>query len=80
LTTDGLLAYIAGVDEMLMDRCDYAQLVKTYAQPAEDEKRYSQQNAREPSRLKSAETRTSRKSALPTWNAKISPCGCRSAG
>ena len=41
LTTDGLQAYIAAVDEMLMDRCDYAQLVKTYAQPVENEKRYS---------------------------------------
>jgi transposase-like protein/IS1 family transposase len=41
LTTDGLQAYIAAVDEMLLDRCDYAQLVKTYAQPAENEKRYS---------------------------------------
>lgn len=41
LTTDGLEAYIAAVDEMLMDRCDYAQLVKSYAEPQQDEKRYS---------------------------------------
>ena len=41
LTTYGLHAYIATVDEMFLDRCDYAQLVKTYAQPAENEKRYS---------------------------------------
>ena len=41
LTTDGLQSYIAAVDEMLMDRCDYAQLVKTYAQPEENERRYS---------------------------------------
>ena len=41
LTTDGLQSYIAAVDEMLMDRCDYAQLVKTYAQSQEDERRYS---------------------------------------
>jgi transposase-like protein/IS1 family transposase len=41
LTTDGLQAHIAAVDEMLLDRCDYAQLVKTYAQPAENERRYS---------------------------------------
>jgi transposase-like protein/IS1 family transposase len=41
LTTDGLQSYIAAVDEMLMDRCDYAQLVKTYAEPQGDEHRYS---------------------------------------
>lgn len=38
---DGLQSYIAAVDEMLMDRCDYAQLVKSYTQPQEDERRYS---------------------------------------
>src|ERR1035437_4687828 len=41
LTTDGLESYIAAVDEMLLDRCDYAQLVKSYAQPQDNEKRYS---------------------------------------
>jgi len=41
LTTDGLESYIAAVDEMLMDRCDYAQLVKTYVQGEGDERRYS---------------------------------------
>jgi len=41
LSTDGLESYIAAVDEMLMDRCDYAQLVKSFAQPQENEKRYS---------------------------------------
>jgi hypothetical protein len=41
LTTDGLQSYIAAVNEMLMDRCDYAQLVKTYAEPQGDERRYS---------------------------------------
>jgi len=41
LTTDGLQTYIPAVDEYLMDRCDYAQLVKTYTQPQEDERRYS---------------------------------------
>jgi len=41
LTTDGLLAYVAAVDEMLADRCDYGQLVKSYAQPQENERRYS---------------------------------------
>ena len=41
LTTDGLQSYIAAVDEMLLDRCDYAQLVKAYAEPQGDERRYS---------------------------------------
>lgn len=41
LTTDGLEAYRSAVDEFLSDRVDFAQLVKSYAQPAEDEKRYS---------------------------------------
>jgi IS1 family transposase len=41
LTTDGLGSYIAAVDEMLGDRVDFAQLIKTYAQPQEPERRYS---------------------------------------
>lgn len=41
LSTDGLQAYIAAVDEMLSDRCDYGQLVKSYSQPQENERRYS---------------------------------------
>ena len=41
LTTDGLKAYLAAVDEMVADRCDYAQLIKFYSQPQENEHRYS---------------------------------------
>ncbi|MGO4881046.1 MAG: IS1 family transposase [Bryobacteraceae bacterium] len=41
LTTDGLQSYIGAVDEALVDRCDYAQLVKTYAAPMDEEHRYS---------------------------------------
>jgi hypothetical protein len=41
LTTDGLHSYVAAVDEFLLDRCDYGQLVTTYAQPQENERRYS---------------------------------------
>ena len=41
LTTDGLQSYIAAVDEMLGERCDYAQLVKSYSAPREGEQRYS---------------------------------------
>jgi transposase-like protein/IS1 family transposase len=41
LSTDGLGSYVAAVDEMLGDRVDFAQLVKTYALPQEFERRYS---------------------------------------
>ncbi len=41
LTTDGFPAYPAAVDEMLGDRCDYAQLIKVYRAPREGEQRYS---------------------------------------
>lgn len=41
LTSDGLKVYIAAVDEMLMDRCDFAQLVKVYAESSDGERRYS---------------------------------------
>ena len=41
LSTDGYNAYLPAVDEMLSDRCDYAQLIKVYASPREGEQRYS---------------------------------------
>jgi IS1 family transposase len=41
LSTDGLNSYIAAVDEMLGDRVDFAQLIKTYSVPVEFERRYS---------------------------------------
>jgi IS1 family transposase/transposase-like protein len=43
LTTDGLQAYLSAVDEMIRDRCDFAQLIKVYRQPLpeEGEQRYS---------------------------------------
>src|SRR5579872_555887 len=41
LTTDGLISYLPAVDEMLADRADFAQLVKTYKTPREGEARYS---------------------------------------
>jgi hypothetical protein len=41
LTTDGLRPYIAAVDEMFSDRCDFAQLMKIYALPTQDDRRYS---------------------------------------
>lgn len=41
LSTDGLESYKAAVDEFLGDRCDFGQLVKSYSQPQENERRYS---------------------------------------
>ncbi len=41
LTSDGLQAYRTAVDEMLSDRCDFAQLIKFYSQPIQNEQRYS---------------------------------------
>jgi hypothetical protein len=41
LTTDGLAAYLPAVDEMLSDRCDFAQLIKIYASRREGDQRYS---------------------------------------
>lgn len=41
LTTDGLPAYPYAVGMRLDDRCDYAQLIKIYAQSPEGERRYS---------------------------------------
>jgi len=41
LTSDGLQVYRTAVDEMLADRCDFAQLIKFYSQPIQTEQRYS---------------------------------------
>jgi len=41
LTSDGLRAYRTAVDEMLSDRCDFAQLIKFYSMPEMNEVRYS---------------------------------------
>jgi IS1 family transposase len=41
LTTDGFRPYIDAVDTALIDRVDFAQLVKVYASPREGEARYS---------------------------------------
>ncbi len=41
LTTDGFAAYPAAIDYALIDRVDYAQLVKVYASPRDGEARYS---------------------------------------
>lgn len=41
LTTDGLQHYLQAVDEMISDRCDFAQLIKIYTAPREGEQRYS---------------------------------------
>ncbi len=40
MSTDGFKPYIAAIDLALIDRCDYAQVVKVYASPREGEQRY----------------------------------------
>jgi len=41
ITTDGFAGYPTAIDYALIDRCDYAQLVKVYASPRDGEARYS---------------------------------------
>lgn len=41
MSTDGSKPYIPAIDLALIDRCDYAQLVKVYVAPREGEQRYS---------------------------------------
>lgn len=41
ITTDGFAPYTTAIPNTLEDRCDYAQLIKVYRAPQEDEKRYS---------------------------------------
>src|SRR5689334_22272704 len=39
LSSDALASYTAAVDEMLSDRCDYGQLVKSYTNSPEESER-----------------------------------------
>lgn len=41
ITTDGFQPYISAITTTLSDRCDFAQLIKVYAQDREGEQRYS---------------------------------------
>lgn len=41
ITTDGFQPYVPAICDTLSDRCDFAQLVKVYAQSTENEHRYS---------------------------------------
>jgi len=41
ISTDGFQPYISAISNTLEDRVDYGQLIKVYAQPQADEKRYS---------------------------------------
>ena len=41
LSTDGFAPYVPAIDLALIDRCDYAQVVKVYVSPREGEQRYS---------------------------------------
>jgi hypothetical protein len=78
LTTDGLKAYVAAVDEFLMDRCDYAQIIKTYAEPQTDERRYSPAEYAGSVKTLTSGNPMKIASALRTWSGRTSRCGCRS--
>ena len=42
ISTDGFKPYISAITTTLSDRCDFAQLIKVYAQaPVEEQRRYS---------------------------------------
>jgi len=41
ITTDGFTPYERPIEALLADRCDYGQLIKVYATPKEEERRYS---------------------------------------
>jgi transposase-like protein/IS1 family transposase len=41
ITTDGFQPYVSAITTTLSDRCDFAQLIKVYAQDREGEQRYS---------------------------------------
>jgi transposase-like protein/IS1 family transposase len=41
ITTDGFQPYISAITTTLSDRCTYAQQIKTYAVPQEEQRRYS---------------------------------------
>jgi transposase-like protein/IS1 family transposase len=41
ITTDGFQPYVSAITTTLSDRCDYAQHIKVYGQPADGERRYS---------------------------------------
>jgi IS1 family transposase len=41
ITTDGFQPYLSAIQTTLSDRCDFAQLVKVYAESQENERRYS---------------------------------------
>lgn len=80
LTTDGLKAYLTAVDEMLMDRCDFAQLIKFYSQPQMNEHRYSPAEIVEVVPVVVSGNPNPARSALRTWSGKISQCVCRFDG
>ena len=41
ISADGFQPYITAISDTLADRCDFAQVIKVYAQPADGERRYS---------------------------------------
>jgi hypothetical protein len=78
LTTDGLKAYVAAVDEFLMDRCDYAQIIKTYAEPQTDERRYSPAEYAGAVKTPISGNPDEDRICTRTLNGRTSRCGCRS--
>lgn len=80
ISTDGFQPYVSAITTTLSDRCDFAQLVKVYAQaPEEERRRYVPPKSRTRRRSQSWETPIPPKSALLTLNGKTSPCGCTCA-
>ena len=74
LTTDGLTSYIAAVDEMLLDCCDYAQLVKSIRFRVKANNATRPRKSRKPSQWSLAATRTPTRFARPTLSDRTSPC------
>jgi hypothetical protein len=77
LTSDGLRAYRTAVDEMLSDRCDFAQLIEFYSMPQMDEIRYSPARTVEAVPVTMSGDPDRRRFALAMSSARTSPCACR---
>jgi hypothetical protein len=75
LTTDGLVSYLAAVDEFLGDRVDYAQLIKSDGAPHDGEQRYSPAEYVGSKKVPVIGEILIRSSfPRPTWSVRISRC------
>lgn len=81
ITTDGLKAYVSGVEDAFGADVDFAQLHKIYAAPRDGEHRYSPGGVHGV-REAGGPGQTPRSGTYPrsSWSARTSPCGCRSGG